>query len=304
MDVLDTVIIGAGPAGMTAAIYARRKGLSLALVAASIGGNMSLIGDLENYPGFESVAGAKLVARMHDQLQRLGVVALVDRVVAVEKAPGGYAVRTEGRRSFEARSVIVASGSHWRELGVPGEREFVNRGVSFCSTCDAPLFRGMDVAVVGGGNRAAESVLDLTHIAARVYMIVRSRLKADQVTVDRIRGSDKVKVLEGYTVQRISGGDFVESIEVVEAAAGRPETLNVGGVFVEIGLDPNVGFLHGLVRLNDRAEIVVDKGGRTSDPGIFAAGDVTDGLDKQVVVAAGEGARAALSAYAYVSSLK
>ncbi|HUL61674.1 MAG TPA: FAD-dependent oxidoreductase, partial [Methanocella sp.] len=191
MDTLDTVIIGAGPAGMTAAIYAKRKGLSLALVAVSVGGNMGLIGDLENYPGFDSVAGAKLVARMRDQLQRLGVSALVDRVAAVEKAPGGYAVRTEGRRSFEARSVVVASGSHWRELGVPGEREFVNRGVSFCSTCDAPLFRGMDVAVVGGGNRAAESVLELTRIAAKVYVIVRSRLKADQVTVDKIRGNDK-----------------------------------------------------------------------------------------------------------------
>ena len=304
MVTLDLVIIGAGPAGMTAAIYGKRKGMSLAIISDSVGGNMSRIGNIENYPGYESIAGARLANKMRDQLQRLGVEAILDRVSVVEKAPGGFLVRTEGRRSFEARCVIVASGSHWREIGVPGEREFVNRGVSFCSTCDAPLFMGMDVAVVGGGNRAAESVLDLTHIAAKIYMIVRSKIKADKVTTDKIRDNDKVTILEGYTVKKIEGRDFVESMQVMNAETGEVRTLSIGGVFVEVGLDPNTAFVRGRVSLNEHGEIVVDERCRTSDPGIFACGDVTDVPDKQVIVAAGEGAKAAMSAYTYVSTLK
>lgn len=300
---LDTVIVGAGPAGITAAIYAKRKGLSLALITDSLGGQMSKTANIENYPGYEAIGGAELAGKMKEQLRRLGVEAVLDRVASVEKSPEGYLVKTQGGRSYDARSLIVASGSHWREIGVPGEKEFINRGVSYCSTCDAPLFAGMDVAVVGGGNSAAEAVMELTRLATKIYMIVRSHLKCDQVTVVKIRQSDKVTVLEGYNVDKISGGDFVESI-TVRSNDGKAETLSVGGVFVEIGLDPNTGFLKGLVNTNDRGEIVVDGRCRTSAEGVFACGDVTSVPQKQIVVAAGEGAKAAMSAYNYLATRK
>ncbi|OPY29685.1 MAG: Sulfide dehydrogenase subunit alpha precursor [Methanocella sp. PtaU1.Bin125] len=303
MGMLDTIIIGAGPAGMTAAIYAKRKGMSLALVSDSIGGNMSYSGNIENYPGFEAISGLDLTRKMRAQMERLNIEPAVDRVIGVERTVGGYRVSTKGGRTFEAHTVIIASGSHWREIGVPGEKEYVSKGVSYCTTCDAPLFAGMDVVVVGGGNAAAEAVMELARICPKVYMIVRSRLKCDQVLAVRITGTGKVTVLEGYTVERISGKDFVESI-TVRSREGKVETLPAGGVFVEIGQEANTEFLKGLVKTNDRGEIMVDDYCRTSLDGVFACGDVTSVPQKQVVVAAGEGAKAAMSAFAYVSDVK
>jgi alkyl hydroperoxide reductase subunit F len=300
---LDTVIIGAGPAGMTAAIYAKRKGLSLAVVADSVGGQMSTTGEIENYPGFDVIRGSDLSRKMREQMERLGVEPVLDRVSIVERTKRGYRVATRGGRSFEARSVIVASGAHWREIGVPGEKEFISKGVSYCTTCDAPLFAGMDVAVAGGGNAAAEAVLELTGIASHIYMIVRSRLKCDEMTTVRIRKNDKVTVLEGYSVLRITGQDFVESM-TVKSRDGKEETLKIGGVFVEIGQDPNSDLVKSLVKTNTRGEIEIDDYCKTSAEGIYACGDVSNVPQKQVVVAAGEGAKAAMSVFTYLSGLK
>lgn len=303
MEELDTVIIGAGPAGLTAAIYAKRKGLSLALVADFIGGQMGRAGDIENYPGFDMIRGPDLARKMKEQLHRLGVEPVIDRVTGIERADAGYRAVTGSGRSYRARSLIVASGARWREIGVPGEKEFANRGISYCTTCDAPLFAGVDVAVVGGGNAAAEAVMDLTDIASHIYMIVRSRLKCDEILTTRIKKSDKITVFEGYDVVRIDGKDFVESITIRSRDRGE-KTLPVGGVFVEIGQEPNSGIVKGLVKVNERGEIVIDDYCLTSAPGIFACGDVTSVPHKQVIVAAGEGAKAAMSAYTYLSGLK
>lgn len=303
MEMLDTIIIGAGPAGMTAAIYAKRKGMTLALITDSMGGNMSKSGNIENYPGFEAIAGTDLTRKMRTQMERLSIEPAIDRATGVEHTGGGYRVSTKSGKTFEARTVIIASGSHWREIGVPGEKEYVSKGVSYCTTCDAPLFAGMDVAVVGGANAAAEAVMELIRICPKVYMIARSRLKCDQVLTVKIRQSGKVTVLEGYTVEKISGNDFVESM-TVRSREGKVETLPVGGVFVEIGQDANTEFLKGLVKTNDKNEIIVDDYCRTSLEGAFACGDVTSVPQKQVVVAAGEGAKAAMSAFAYVSDVK
>ncbi len=300
---LDTVIIGAGPAGMTAAIYAKRKGLNLAIIADRVGGQMGTTGDIENYPGFDVIRGPDLSRKMREQMQRLGVEPVLDRVSGIERTGSGYRVATRGGRSFEARSVIVASGAHWRQIGVPGENEYVSKGVSYCTTCDAPLFAGMDVAVAGGGNAAAEAVMELAGVASHIYMIVRSYLKCDEMTTVRCRKNKKVTVLEGYAVVRISGNDFVESM-TVKSPDGKEETLKVGGVFVEIGQDPNSGFVKGLVKINARGEIEVDDYCRTSADGIFACGDVTSVPQKQVIVAAGEGAKAAMSVFSYLSGLK
>jgi thioredoxin-disulfide reductase len=300
---LDTVIIGAGPAGMTAAIYAKRKGLTISVIADRVGGQMGTTGDIENYPGFDLIRGSDLSRKMREQMEHLGVEPVLDRATSLERTDNGYRVVTQGGRSLETRSVIVASGAHWREIGVPGEKEFISKGVSYCTTCDAPLFAGMDVAVAGGGNAAAEAVMELNRIASHVYMIVRSRLKCDEMTTVKIRKSDRVTVLEGYKILRISGIDFVESI-TVQSRDGKEETLKVGGVFVEIGQDPNSGFVKNLVKTNDRGEIEIDEYCRTSAEGVYACGDVTDVPQKQVIVAAGEGAKAAMSVFSYLSGLK
>ena len=301
--VLDTVIIGAGPAGMTAAIYAKRKGLSIAIIADSVGGQIGRTGNIENYPGFDLISGADLVRRMREHLHRLGVEPALERVSSVERVDSGYRIVTIGGRTYEARSVIIASGAHWREIGVPGEKEFLGKGVSYCTTYDAPLFIGMDVVVVGGGNSAAEAVIDLTKIASHVYMIVRSRLRCDQVLTARIRQNKMITMLEGHRVIKITGKDFVESITVA-SSDGTEKTLPVEGVFVEIGQDPNSAFIKGLVKTNDHGEIEIDEYCHTSAEGIFACGDVTDVPQKQAIVAAGEGAKAAMSVFTYVTGLK
>ncbi|HTX44344.1 MAG TPA: FAD-dependent oxidoreductase, partial [Methanocella sp.] len=303
MALLDLVIIGAGPAGMTAAIYAKRKGLSIQVVADSLGGQVSKTGNVENYPGYGSIPGPRLVSIIKKQLEELKVDIRLSRVLKLERAGPGFRVTTSDGHVFDSKAVIVASGSRWKELDVPGEREFQNRGVSNCTTCDAPLFAGVDVAVVGGGNAAGEAVLDLLNLASKIYLVVRSSIRADKIIVDRILESGKVTVLTGYTVERINGGDFVESIDIV-SKGGEHKTLKVGGVFVDVGFLPNVAFAHGLVKLNGAGEIIIDDYCCTSVRGIFAAGDVTDVPQKQIVVAAGEGAKAAMAAYTYITTLK
>lgn len=297
------MIIGAGPAGMTAALYAKRKGLTLAILADSLGGQMSKSGNIENYPGYEGLPGKQLAEKMRDQLKKLDVEITLDRVSGIERLGDRFRTLTEGGKTLDSRTVIVASGAHWREIGAPGEKEYLNRGVSYCTTCDGPLFADTDVAIVGGGNAAAESVLEMSRIASKIYLVVRSRLKADQILADRIMADPKVTVLQGYAVERITGKDFVEAIQL-RSQAGETKALAVSGVFVEIGQDPNTTFLKGLVKTNGQGEIVVDGYCKTSVPGMFACGDVTDVPQKQVVVAAGEGAKAAMSVYTYLTTLK
>ncbi len=303
MVLFDLLIIGAGPAGMTAAIYAKRKGLAVQVIADSVGGQVSKTGNVENYPGYESIPGPQLAALIKKQLEELKIDIRLSRVSKLEPSGDLFRVTTGDGRTYDSKAVIIASGARWRELDAPGEKEYKNKGVSYCATCDGPLFAGMDVAVVGGGNSAVEAVLDLINLASRIYLVVRSTLKADKLLADRILASGKVTVLTGYTVDRISGKDFVESVEIV-SKEGERRTLAVGGVFVEIGLLPNVAFVKDLVKLNEKNEIVVDSNCRTSVPGIFAAGDVTIVPQKQIVVAAGEGAKAAMAAFTYVSMLK
>lgn len=302
MALLDVIIIGAGPAGVTAAIYAKRKGLSIEIVSDSIGGQVSKTGQIENYPGYEQISGLQLTKELKAQIERLHIPVNFSRASKVEHTGDRFHITTEGGKSLESRAVIIASGAHWRELNVPGEAEYRNKGVSFCTTCDAPLFAGMDVAVIGGANSAAESAIDLLNIASKIHMVVRSTLKADKVVVDRIMASGKVELHEGWTVERVNGDDFVQSIDIV-SKNGEHMRLNVGGVFVEIGLLPNSGMVKGLVTLNDRGEIVIDERCRTNVEGLFACGDVTDVPEKQIIVAAGEGAKAAMAVFDYLSRL-
>lgn len=203
-------------------------------------------------------------------------------------------------QDYAAKAVIIASGKKPRRLGVPGEEEFTGRGVGYCATCDGPLYAGKDVAVVGGGNSAVQAAIELGAIAAKVYLIVRSRYRADPVLVEKLADTANVEVLMGHVARAISGRNAVEKFIVAGRDTGRETALAVQGVFVEIGLDPNSRFAADITRLNESGEIAVDCRAATDIPGLFAAGDVASGPDKQIIIAAGEGAKAALGAYEYL----
>ncbi len=302
----DLIIIGAGPAGITASVYAARKRLNLLVVTKDIGGQAALSGDVENYTGYQFISGPELAGKFEEHLKRYPVhlkenEAVVGLSVSKEEN-NSFIVRTEKSR-YEAKSVIVASGKRSKQLGIPGEAEFKNRGLTYCATCDGPLFSGKDVAVIGGGNSALDAALQLVSIARRIYLInIAAALTADPVMQDKVVKSDKVSILNESRVTAVRGEKLVEAIQI-KSAAGREEELTVQGIFVEIGLIPNSGFAEILER-NELGEIKVNSFNETNVPGIFAAGDVTDVPEKQIVIAAGEGSKAALSVFRYLARLK
>jgi alkyl hydroperoxide reductase subunit F len=299
----DLAIVGGGPAGLTAAVYAARKNLDAVLISKDIGGQTLLTSDIENYMGYQYVSGRELAAKFEEQVKRYPIdVAVGEEVARVAPEGSGFVVTTSTNREVWARAVIVATGKRSRPLGVPGERELVGRGVSYCAVCDAPLFPGKDVIVVGAGNSGATAVVDLLKIARRIYVVdVLPDWRADPVLVDRIRAAgDMVQPFFGHEVVEIKGESRVEGIVIKDRGSGQVRELPVQGVFIEIGLIPNSEPVKGVAELNRWGEIVVDCKCQTSVPGLFAAGDVTTVPEKQIIIAAGEGAKAALSAYAYL----
>jgi len=297
---LDVCIIGAGPAGMTAAVYLARKKLSTAIVTQDIGGQVAWTLGIENYMGYQYITGRELTAKFDEQVKQFPIPIVLDQVNRITSEPDLFKIETTGGRSINARSIIIASGKRPKELGVPNEREFVGKGLSYCATCDAPLFGGKDVAICGGGNSAIQSVIELSQVAAKVYIISRNPWKADAIVCDKADHLKNVERRLGYEVLEIMGDRLVEGIRIREKTSGKEETLKVSGVFVEVGLNPNTDFTRGIVNLNEYGEIEVNCRCETSVPGIFAAGDVTTVHEKQIVVAAGEGAKAALSAHEYL----
>ncbi len=299
----DLAIVGGGPAGLTAAVYAARKNLDAVLISKDIGGQTLLTSDIENYMGYQYVSGRELAAKFEEQVKRYPIdVAVGEEVARTAPEDGGFVVTTSTNREVRARAVIVATGKRSRALGVPGERELVGRGVSYCAVCDAPLFPGKDVIVVGAGNSGATAVVDLLKIARRIYVVdVLPDWRADPVLVDRIRAAgEMVQPFFGHEVVEIKGESRVEGIVIKDRGSGQVRELPVQGVFIEIGLIPNSEPVKGVAELNRWGEIVVDCKCQTSVPGLFAAGDVTTVPEKQIIIAAGEGAKAALSAYAYL----
>ena len=299
----DLAIVGGGPAGLTAAVYAARKNLDAVLISKDIGGQTLLTSDIENYMGYQYVSGRELAAKFEEQVKRYPIdVAVGEEVARVAPEDGGFVVTTSTNREVRARAVIVATGKRSRPLGVPGERELVGRGVSYCAVCDAPLFPGKDVIVVGAGNSGATAVVDLLKIARRIYVVdVLPDWRADPVLVDRIRAAgEMVQPFFGHEVVEIKGESRVEGIVIKDRGSGQVRELPVQGVFIEIGLIPNSEPVKGVAELNRWGEIVVDCKCQTRVPGMFAAGDVTTVPEKQIIIAAGEGAKAALSAYAYL----
>lgn len=295
----DLIIIGAGPAGMTAGVYAARKKMHTLILSQDIGGQPMVTREVENYMGYQYITGPELMTKFEEQVRQYPVEIKLLPVTGLKVTEGIFTVETL-EQAFNARTVIIASGKRPRKLQVPGEDEYVGRGVSYCATCDGPLFAGKVVAVIGGGNSALQAALELSEVAEKVYLVVRRAFVADPVVVDKVMMDPVITRLMGYSVKEIQGGQLVEKIVLENLTNGATRELAVQGVFVEIGLVPNSDFAATVVKRNQRQEIIVDCRTNTGIPGLFAAGDVTNVPDKQIVVAAGEGAKAALAAYEYL----
>lgn len=301
MNAYELIIVGAGPAGITAGVYAARKRMNVLMIAMDIGGQASLSWDIENYLGYQFITGPELVQKFKEHLDHFDVeLREGEKVTSVEKSDNTVNIKTD-REKYTAKTVIVASGRRPRKLGVQDEDVFQNKGITYCATCDAPLFADMDVAVIGGGNAALDAALQLTKIAKKIYLIeVKPQLTADSIVIEKATASGKVIFYTDTRVKRIYGDNLVQGMEL--AKGDTVEDLSVGGIFVEIGSTPISDFVPG-VKKNKRGEIVVNCSCETDIPGIFAAGDVTDVFAKQVIVACGEGAKAAIAAFDYVNRM-
>jgi len=303
-EVYDVLVVGAGIAGLTAALYAVRQGLRTLVVGADLGGQLLLAAEIQNYPGFESVRGFELIKRVEAQARAFGAEIVFDEITELRRE-GAIFVARGLSGEYRALSVILACGKAPRELGIPGERELKGRGVSYCVVCDAPLFKGRTVALVGWGYHGLESAGVLASHAKRVYWVFPGEKPyEDEEAVQALLARGNVELVPRTQPVAIKGEKRVEALIVRDRATGEERVLQVDGVFVEIGYEAKTEFLRGFVQLNERGEVVVDRECRTSQPGVFAAGDVTDIPYKQAVIAAGMGAIAALSAYRYVMELK
>jgi alkyl hydroperoxide reductase subunit F len=285
---------------MTAGVFAARKGLNTLIISKDLGGQVNWTTDIENYMGFQEIDGQALMEKFEEQVKDLHLEEKLTAVTSIQKEGEIFKVRTEQQEEYTAKTVIVSSGKKPRTLNIPGEIEYRNKGVSYCATCDGPLFRNIPVAVVGGGNSALKSALDLIHYASELHLISNKGLTADNILVERLNKLERVQKYLEHTIVEIKGTKSVEKIVLEEVKTKRRFEINVQGVFVEVGLDPNHEFLGKMVEKNDVNEINVDCLCRTNIPGLYAAGDVTSVPEKQIIVAAGEGAKAALKVWEYL----
>lgn len=298
----DILVVGGGPAGAAAAVYSARKGIRTGIVAERFGGQVQDTFAIENLIAVKETDGPKLALSLEQNVKGLGVdVMNLQRVKRL--VPGNpVALELESGATVKAKAVVIASGARWRELEVPGEREYRAKGVAYCPHCDGPLFKGKRVAVVGGGNSAVEAAIDLAAIVTHVTIMIRgTSLRADKVLQEKMLGLPNVTLVSQVDFKEITGdGSKVTGMNYVDRTTGTSHHLEVEGVFVQIGLSPNTAWLEDSVKLNKHGEIVVDSHGRTSVPGVFAGGDVTDTPYKQIIIAMGDGAKASLSAFEYL----
>lgn len=299
----EIIIIGGGPAGMTAAVYAARKHIKSLMITKDIGGQLLWTSDIENYMGYQYITGKELTEKFRAQMEQFPIVDIIvgDSVEKLQINDELFEVITSKSRSFTGKTVIIASGKRYRPMNVSGEKKLVGRGVSYCATCDAPLFAGKDVVVVGGGNSGITAVIDLMNIANKIYIIdIADKLQADPILIDRIKDASNITTFLSHKVNEIKGENSVTGVIAESLKTKEVKEIKAEGVFIEIGLLPNSEFVKDVVKLNNFGEIIVDCACRTSVPGIFAAGDVTTVPEKQISVAIGEGSKAALSAYKYL----
>ena len=300
----DLVIVGAGPAGMTAGVYAARKQLDTLIISEDIGGQTTWSSGIENYLGYTYITGAELVQKFEEHLKQFDIQIEFTKAADLSRSDDGFKVDTTDNRTFHSRAVIVATGKSPRLLGIPGEKEFTGRGVTYCATCDGPVFSGMDVLVVGGGNSGLDAVVQLMKICPKVYLVeLQDKLRADAVMQEQARSADNVEILTGTAVVEIHGETMVSGVTIKDTKTGETRRLDVKGVFVEVGLVPNTDFVKHILDLNQFGEIRIDCATQTGIPGLYAAGDASDVPEKQIIIAAGDGAKAALRAYSYLVRL-
>jgi thioredoxin reductase (NADPH) len=299
----DVIIIGGGPAGLSAGIYTSRARLnSLLIEAGLVGGRITDAELVENYPGFaQGISGAELGQLMQQQAAKYGLIIITAEVTGIEIKTKRKVVRTT-KGDFNAKAVIIASGSERGKLGIPGERELTGRGVSYCATCDAPFFKQKPVAVVGGGNAAISEALHLTKFASKVIVIHRrDQLRATRIMEEKARAEPRIEFLWNTVVTKIDGKDTVKRLKLRQVKTGEEFSLDVAGVFVAVGLKPSTDFLQGVLPLDKAGYIITNDRMETKTPGIFAAGDIRQHSPRQAITAAGDGATAAIFAERFLS---
>lgn len=293
----DIAIIGAGPAGLTAGMYSARQGLVTVIIAAEVGGQAAWADKIENYIGWDVISGRDLISRFREHVRQFDVDCLEGQLVnAIVPAEDGFDLYTREGESLHTRAVIIATGRSINRLAVPGETELLGRGVSYCATCDGAFFRGQPVAVVGSTESAADAALELANLDATVTLVSSSTLKAPEAVLAKVHASPAITVRTGVKVLAIEGESRVTGLTIRDNATKAEESIPANGVFIETGSIPASEYTGGIVEMNERGEIIVDKSCATNVPGIYAAGDVTDGFGKQIIIAAGEGARASMAA--------
>lgn len=294
----DVIIIGGGPAGLTAALYASRRGMKALVLSRDIGGQITRTNEIENYPGFDHIAGVDLGMSFYNQAKKFGAEIVFDEVKKIEKNHKEFFVETI-KNKFETKAIILAFGKKPRELEVPGEEKLKGRGVSYCATCDAPFFKDKKVAVVGGGNSALQAALLAGQVAKQAYLIHRGdQFRGEEVLVQKIEKAANIEIILNNEVLEIKGEEKVEEIDLKN---GRK--IAVDGIIVEVGFVIDRSLVKDLLKLDKNNQVEIDNFQATSVPGIFAAGDLTTTPYKQVIIAAAEGAKAALSAYDYVQKI-
>ena len=298
-DVNDVVIVGAGPAGLTAGVYCARKMLKTVIISENVGGQALESWAIENYMGYRVVTGEELMKKFEEQVRTLNIRLELDRVTGIRKEENLFIVRTGSNTEVNAKALILTQGNRPRKLGIANEEQYLGRGLSVCSTCDGPLYKGKKVAIVGGGNSALQTAVEMSDIAESVSLIVRSTIRADPVYVDLMKNRRNITVLPNSQITSLEGEKFLSAVTIKDEA-GNEQKVALDGVFIEIGWLPNTDMVAELVELNGKKEIVVDINGRTSAPGVFAAGDVTNVKSKQIIIAAGDGAKVALEAFEYL----
>ena len=303
--VYDVIVVGAGIAGLTAALYSVRQGLKTLIISMDIGGQLLLTPEVQNYPGFTSISGYELISRIEKQVKMYKPEIKFEKVINIRENKGRYSVITSSNNEYETLAIILAFGKTPRKMGIPGEEELSGKGVSYCVICDAPLFKEKVVALVGMGYHGAESVSILKNYASKIYWIVPSaKVGVDSELLEEVIFGNKVELLVNHQPYEVKGKNIVEKFLVKNRESNKIKELDVNGVFVELGYVTQTDFLKGIVKLNEKGEIIVDNFCKTSKPGIFAAGDVTNIPYKQAVISAGMGATAALSAYNFILSLR
>lgn len=297
----DTIIIGAGPAGMTAGIYASRREMKTLIISKQIGGQVAWASTIENYPGFKSINSFDLISKMREQIKGLGVEIKIDEVKKIEKTKTHSFVLYTDKEKYKTKTIIIAIGLFPRRLTIPGEKKFTGKGVSYCTNCDGPLYKNKIVAVVGGGNAGLDAVDVLSKIAKKVYLIHYSeKFNAFESLIKKIKKHKNIEFILNSNIQEIIGKNKVEKIKILNNKNNKKSELAVDGLFIEIGRVANTDFIAGLVNKDKHEQIVVNEKCEANVNGIFAAGDVTQVEFKQIVIACGQAATAALSAHQYL----